>query len=362
MTSASNIGRNTLGGAMSGASAGSAAGPWGALGGGIFGGILGFGMSGDEDSTRTAQGVQVDPDDPRFQYGGGQANGLTAGGLASMGGRTDMREAPTTNYGQANDDYARSLAARAQQEQLAGRLTGILDGTGPATQAQLQLAQGNRDAIAAGQQMAASARGTNALIQSRTANVGAVLGAQRAGEEAAMLRAREEAQARGELAGLLGGMRTQDMGSRSESAGQAQFGTQTQMEQRRMNDAKQLGLFGLSNDIAQSQLDANIRVAQGNQGATNANGQFNASQQSATDQRERAAQAGFFNGMSEFGSVYQKAKGNQQGGQQQPGGSSNSSNANSGYGNNPYTDGGGPPPKAQDNGEVRSSNSAWGMY
>lgn len=116
-----------------------------------------------------------------------------------------------------------------------------------------------------------------------------------------MLRAREEAQARGELAGLLGGMRTQDMGSRGESANQSQFLTQTQLEQQRANDAKQMGLYGLANDVNQSQLDANMRISQGNASAQNGMAMGNAQMRSDADQRQRQAQAGLYSGLAAAG-------------------------------------------------------------
>lgn len=183
----------------------------------------------------------------------------------------------------------------------AARLQGILNGTGPATEAQLQLRQGARDAASVGQQMAASARGTSALLQERQAQNAAVLGAQRANEQAALLRAKEDAQARGELTALAGGMRSQDAGDRQQSAGQAQFQTQTELQNRAQNDQTSLGYMGLYSNDAQAGLDARTQVALGNQGGANGMALGNAQMRSDADSRSRQAQAGLYGGLAQAG-------------------------------------------------------------
>lgn len=334
----------------------------GAIAGGIFGGpagaMLGAGLGGalgglldGGDAPQQAQAEQIDPNDPRFRFGerGGVGEGAGFDNAAAAAG---SRIAPTTNYAQADADYARQLQARNLQMGEVARLQGVLDGTGPTTQAQLALAQGNRDAINAGQQMAATARGTNALIQQRAANVGAVIGGQRASEQAAMLRAREIDAAGAQMQGLAGGMRSQDMGSRAESAGQAQFGTQTQMQQRGMNDQQQLGLYGLGNDARQSQLDANVRIAQGNQGGVNGLAMGNAQMRSDADQRDRQAQAGLYGGLMQAGVAGMGAS------KPAPAGPSAPSQAsNGGYGSNPYAQGGG-----YARPEASKQPSGWDLY
>ncbi|MCH9836731.1 hypothetical protein K0U83_13775 [bacterium] len=340
----------------------------GAALGGLFGGpagaLIGAGIGGslggmfDDDPVQQAQAQQIDPNDPRFLYGlqGGVGEGAGFDNAAAAAG---SRIAPTTNYAQADADYARQLQARNLQMGEVARLQGVLDGTGPTTQAQLALAQGNRDAINAGQQMAATARGTNALIQQRAANVGAVLGGQRASEQAAMLRAREIDAAGAQMQGLAGGMRSQDMGSRAESAGQAQFGTQTQMEQRRLNDAQRLGLYGLGNDARQAQLDANVRIAQGNQGATNGMSTFNAGQRSDADQRDRQAQAGLMNGLMQVGENKMNADNAaaEREKDRQAYGARNGGGGGGGYGSNPYAQGGG-----YARPEASKQPSGWDLY
>lgn len=278
----------------------------GAVGGGVAGGpvgaMLGAGLGGaiggmfDGDGAQQAAPVQVDPNDPRFQWGSEGATQYTRDAAASQ-----SRAAPTTSYAQADADYQRSLEARGQQQGLATRLTGILDGTGPATEAQLQLQRGQQDAANLGQQMAASARGTGALLMQRQAMNAGVMGAQRAGQDAAMLRAHEEAAARGELAGLLGGMRGGDMSSRAESAGQQQFLTEAELRQRAANDQYSLGLGGLANEANQAQLDANVRIAQGNQGGANGMASGNADRRGDADQRDRAASAQLYGGLTSTG-------------------------------------------------------------
>lgn len=311
----------------------------GAIGGGIIGGpagaMVGAGLGGalgglfDSDGPQQAAPVTVDPNDPRYQLGG--PNATYFGDAAKA---TGAREAPTTSYAQADADRARSLAARGLQEQEIGRLQGVIDGTGPQTQAQIALARGNEAAIAGGQQLAATARGTSALMQQRAANVGAVLAGQRAAADAAALRDREITAAGASLAGLASGMRGQDMGDRQQSAGQSQFLTQTEMDQRRLNDATSLGLYGLGNDQAQGQLDANVRIGQGNQSAGNGVALANMQSRSDADQRDRQARAGLYSGLASAGAGMMGSGG-------QPSGPAGA------YGPNPYTQSGAGPAKSE---------------
>jgi len=309
----------------------------GAAAGGVFGGpggaLVGAGLGGalgglfDSDDPQQAAPVLLNPDDYVL-------SGAGVDTMRGLGASTSGRAAPTTNYTQADADYERSLAARGIQMGEVARLRGVLDGTGPTTEAQLQLQAGQRDAASLGQQMAASARGTGALLMQRQALNAGVVGAARANEAAAMLRAREIDAAGSQMQGLAGGMRSQDMGSRQESAGQSQFLTDAQLRSRAQNDQASLGYYGLASDEAQAQLDAQMRIDQGNQNAQNGMAAGNTQARSDADQRQRQGEAGLFGGLMSAGVGAMGASKPKP--QQQP-------TPDGGYGPNPYTYGGGSP-------------------
>lgn len=291
---AMSAGTGAVSGAASGALVGSAV-PGigtaaGALGGAVLGGVSGW-LSGS-DGPQQAAPVYVDPNDPNFSL-----NGAGINEMRGMGASTAARVAPTTNYDQANADYARQLQARDLQMAEVARLQGMLNGTGPVTEAQLQLQAGNRDAASLGQQMAASARGTGALMLQRQALNAAVVGSARTNEQAAFLRAREEAEARAQLQGMASNIRGGDMGSRAESAGQSQFLTNAELQNRAQNDKASLGYYGLASQEGQAQLGANIQIAQGNQNAGNGVSQYNANQRAAADAANGQAFAGMMGGL-----------------------------------------------------------------
>lgn len=149
-------------------------------------------------------------------------------------------------------------AARTNQGDLTNQLQAAASGQVPSA-AELQMKQGMGQSIRSQLAMANSARGGTG------ASLSAIRGAQDQGaqmqmqgaQQAGIMRAQEQAQARGLLSQHLGGMRGQDMGQASLGlqSGQAQAGLDQQMtmqnmdavlQARGMDDARMLGLGGLS--------------------------------------------------------------------------------------------------------------------
>ncbi len=115
--------------------------------------------------------------------------------------------AADSTIAQAEADAAR---IREQQQQHINRLTGQLDGNAPSV-AELQLRRGLNQATAQQYAMANSARGYDPALAQRGAANNAALIAGQGNEAAALLRASESAQIRGELATALGMTRGQDL-------------------------------------------------------------------------------------------------------------------------------------------------------
>lgn len=182
------------------------------------------------------------------------------------------RQAPKTDYTQANADYA-------QQQNALGMMRSAAEGKEPSV-AQLQMQQGQRDAAAAAQGMASTARGGggNAMLAMRQAQGANAEGAARTNQQAAMLRAQEMAQAREAYGGMAGNMRGQ-------SAQQAQFQTQAAMQQTGMNDQRAMGYEDLEHKMRAQQQNAGVA-------AMNATAQS----QMAADQNKAGMMGGLMNG------------------------------------------------------------------
>ena len=107
--------------------------------------------------------------------------------------------------------------------------------------AEQQRREGQISAANEATQLAASARGgagAQILAQQGAQQAGLVASLQ-GNREAAMLRAQEEANTRGQLAGLLGQARGQDLSMRGQSQDQARFDVDAQYRNRDSNDAQQ---------------------------------------------------------------------------------------------------------------------------
>ena len=164
------------------------------------------------------------------------------------------RVAPRTDYTQANADYANQAGARDAQMANTNRLLDFANGPAGPSAAQAQLQMGSDRAMAQNLALAGSGTGmgdsaeslrraqfANATQQSETAN------------NAAMLRAQEEQARRQMQLGALsqaqdafGNIRGADLGARDQSAQQAQFGVDAELQNRGLNDALRQGMMDAS--------------------------------------------------------------------------------------------------------------------
>jgi hypothetical protein len=147
-----------------------------------------------------------------------------------------------------------AMQARGQQQQALGLLSGAAQGTAPSV-AQQQLQQGMDAGLRQQAAMAASARGGGGgqlMAQREAAMQGAQLQQQTAGN-AAMLRAQEMAQARGQFADMTSGIRAGDQTAQQLAQQQAQ--AQAGLYQQGQIAGGQLGLqAGMANQMAGLQM------------------------------------------------------------------------------------------------------------
>lgn len=250
-------------------------------------------VTGGVDDTFSGETVKG-PNRDSFYIGGNKdTGGALRGRYAAQGdvyrqNATDAqgRQAPQANYGQANADYGSQAGAREQQMANTNRLLDFANGPEGPSGAQAQLQMGSDRAMAANLALAGSGTGmgdsseamrraqfANATQQSETAN------------QAAMLRAQEEQARRQMQLGALGtaqdafsGIRSADLGARDQSIGQANFGVQSELESRSLNDALTQGMIDASMgydqmyyDTYQDELGAAQQYEALRQGAATAN-------------------------------------------------------------------------------------------
>lgn len=216
-------------------------------------------------ATERNQGFRLQGADWMRDYAGGQLN------------NAQNRGAPTSQMYQLG---ARTQIDGAQQAQARGQMQALADSyqrTASGQQAGAgELAVNRQRDAAAAQQFAAAnmSRGANAGIMARVASrqLGD-LGTNAAGMASQQALA-DQAAARGQLAGVLGSMRGQDLDYATQQAQldqqrmmqQGQFGQQTNLanqaaalQQRGMNDQYGLGMLGQLGDISGRELDARTR-------------------------------------------------------------------------------------------------------
>lgn len=217
-----------------------------------------------------AWGNQYNGDDPAkgaggysrdaFEYGGNrQAGNALAEGYYQQGQAAQGRQAAQADYTAANAD-------RAQAQQSRGEQLGALElsrqaalGNAPSVAA-LQMQQGLDQAVRGQESARASARGAAGVAM---ADYGAAANQAAMGQQTVsamgQLRAQEMAQARGEYMQGATGMRGMDYQGAQQAVGMSQFDTEQQMRQREMNDRMQLGLYGASEGVRQTQLHAQLQ-------------------------------------------------------------------------------------------------------
>ncbi len=222
-------------GAAGGAAAGAAFGPWGAAIGGGIGGAMGL-LSGSSQQRMPGfdrrgaslldQIRQTNEDRHALQLGPTERS---AGGTEFRGGQQQL--------------------VRQLQDQAAGR--------GPSL-ASMQANSVAQRSLAQQQALAAGAAPGNEAMAARQAAMNAGNTMQDLAGTSAQARMAEQMQARAQLGGLLGQARGQDIGNEqyNASAGNNMNLAQAQMsmDQRRMNDARNMGLRQLELQNAGSQM------------------------------------------------------------------------------------------------------------
>lgn len=224
-------------------------------------------VTGGVEDTFAGETVK-DPNRDNFYLGG---NKDTAGALRGRFGQqgdayrnnatqAQQREAPLANYGQANADYANQAMAREAQMAGANRLTEFaMRPQGPSA-AQAQLQKATDQSMAANLALAGSGTGmgdsSEALRRAQFANAGALA---TAANDSATLRAQEDQAYRQQQMQGLGvaqdaysGVRAGDQASRGQSADQAQFGAESELQSRSLNDAFAQGMY--DNSMAYDQM------------------------------------------------------------------------------------------------------------
>ncbi len=229
-------------GAASGALAGSAFGPWGtAIGGGI--GFLGGWLGGGGD------------DDPNAGVPKGQANYDYANAY--------IKNQLGQNLGGRQLDFSNAQQARGQMGVLAGQLQHVSNGS-QAGAGELAVNRQMGQATAAQQSLARMAHGANAALAARTAARNTSdLGVAGAGQ-AAMAQMTDQANARGQLAGVLGTMRQgdyQQTGQQQQMMGlndQTQMGYLSQMLGMDQNQFQEMMQRKAAERAAQQQADSRM--------------------------------------------------------------------------------------------------------
>lgn len=245
-------------GAGLGAGAGAVfGGPVGAGVGMSLGGALGGFVEGAFDDPSAPAAPYVDP----AYYDTSGLDSISADAKARADAAA-KREGFAADWSMSDQDRALALDARARQMGLADDLEAYLRGD-RVSLAEQQLKRGQIRAANEATNLAAGARGGAGaqVIAQQQAGQQQLAGLLETNRENAALRAQEEAAARGQLAGLLGQTRGQDLSMRGQSQGQAQFDVEAQYRNRDSNDAQQR--FYDSLRLQGQQSAAQVKQAQG---------------------------------------------------------------------------------------------------
>lgn len=245
-------------GAGLGAGAGAVfGGPVGAGVGMSLGGALGGFVEGAFDDPSAPAAPYVDP----AYYDTSGLDSISADAKARADAAA-KREGFAADWSMPDQDRALALDARARQMGVADDLEAYLRGD-RVSLAEQQRREGQIRAANEATNLAASARGGAGaqILAQQGAQQQQTAAMLQGNREAAMLRAQEEAAARGQLAGLLGQARGQDLSMRGQSQGQAQFDVEAQYRNRDSNDAQQR--FYDSLRLQGQQSAAQVKQAQG---------------------------------------------------------------------------------------------------
>lgn len=232
-------------------------GPVGAGVGMSLGGALGGFVEGAFDDPSAPAAPYVDP----AYYDTSGLDSISADAKARADAAA-KREGFAADWSMSDQDRALALDARARQMGLADDLEAYLRGD-RVSLAEQQRREGQIRAANEATNLAASARGGAGaqILAQQGAQQQQTAAMLQGNREEAMLRAQEEAAARGQLAGLLGQARGQDLSMRGQSQGQAQFDVEAQYRNRDSNDAQQR--FYDSLRLQGQQSAAQVKQAQG---------------------------------------------------------------------------------------------------
>lgn len=172
------------------------------------------------------------------------------------------------NAGSFNLGYAD--ATRGRQMGLADSLTAAAAGRGPSG-AQMAATAQRENALLDAAALQSGRRGTSAAAGIGVAQRAATMGGQQAAQTEAIGRAQEMAQARGELGGVLSGLRGQDIGVAGQMLGARQFNAGLQQQTNLANQAagnqmalaNQAAALGISTQELQARLEQE-RIRAGN--------------------------------------------------------------------------------------------------
>ncbi len=226
--------------------------PLAVAGGLAAAGAIGTAASGALGSGRKVGKYQID----RTNYSLGGDGGYARRRAAELQGVAE--EAYGRNVvgaSGARDAYGRSLEARAGQDRLAANLEARVLGQGGPSVAEMQLRRGQVAATQGAQNVAANARGGNYANASVAASDAATQGAANANEQAAMLRAQEQAQAEQRLAELYAAQRSGDFAEGQGLGGLA-------LQERGVNDAQYNA--GINQELSFGQADLQGSIAYSN--------------------------------------------------------------------------------------------------
>lgn len=206
---------------------------------GIFDGISRFfGTSNEEKATQTYENPYFDSF--AHQFGNFGAENYNKG-REQQARAIDNRSAFQADYAQANQDRVAAQQAREGQLQAGGLMMARATGQVPSI-AGMQAQQDMQRAVAAQASQAASARGPAGLALAQQGAANNIANAQAGISGQAQINAANERLAAEQAAfGAMSGMRGQDYQSQAQAAGQAQFQTGMQAQNRAANDARAMG-------------------------------------------------------------------------------------------------------------------------
>ncbi len=255
-------------------------------------------LIGKGKNTNRAPGFVGQPGyDPNASKFGGSETGLKdyRADLANRRAQADGRTAFQADYGNANNWENQSLAARAEQGQIANLMHRRATGATPSIASQQGALDAQR-AQAAQMSAAASARGPAGLALAQQGAANNTANAQSAISNNAQINAaNERLQAEQAAFGAYSGMRAGDQSSQGMSTQQAQFQAGMQQQNRDANDRR----AGLSEQLEGQALGQSLQAGVQNQ-STLANAQTASTTANQRTDDQNAQSKGLFETVGDF--------------------------------------------------------------